>query len=124
MADKTPLERQQDAEVANTRVTDTGERIDGDPVEGDPVPVGTGMPFVPPVGAHEIPDDKGGADGQEPQADLVLRAATLEKEEEAQDAAREEKRAAKADQVKDESNPPRKAQSSTSGTSKSGNSKS
>lgn len=80
--DKTPLDRQLEAEKANARVATTGDPAERETVSGDGVPVGTGASFDPPVGTHEIPNDKGGPDGQEPTADLVLRAATLDKEQE------------------------------------------
>jgi hypothetical protein len=82
---KTPLQRQQEAEKANTRVTDTGEAAEQDEVEGEGVPLATGASFDPPVGAHEVKDE-GGPDAVD-QVDLVMRHATLEKEKEAEEAA-------------------------------------
>ena len=81
---KTPLERQQEAEKANTRVTDTGEAAERDEVEGQGVPLATGASFDPPVGTHEVKDE-GGPDAVD-QVDLVMRHATLEKEKEAEKA--------------------------------------
>lgn len=99
--EKTALDRQLEAEKENARVATTGEPAERETVEGDGVPVATGASFDPPVGTHEIPDDKGGPDGQEPTVDLVLRAATLEREKEQVEAA--EGKAAKIDADSDTS---------------------
>lgn len=97
---KTPLERQQEAEKANTRVTDTGEAAERDEVEGEGVPVGTGAPYDPPVGTHEVKDE-GGPDAVD-QVDLVLRHAQIEKEKEIEKAAKAEQAEQKSTQVKDD----------------------
>jgi hypothetical protein len=94
---KTPLERQQEAEKANTRVTDTGEAAERDEVEGDGVPLATGASYDPPVGAHEVKDE-GGPDAVD-QVDLVMRHATLEKEKEAAEAAEEDQPVHPADRT-------------------------
>lgn len=82
---KTPLQRQQEAEKANTRVAYTGEAAERDEVEGEGVPLATGASFDPPVGAHEVKDE-GGPDAVD-QVDLVMRHATMEKEKEAEETA-------------------------------------
>lgn len=115
--DKTPLDRQLEAEKANTRVATTGDPAERDTVPGDGVPVGTGASFDPPVGLHEVPDDQGGPDGQEPTADLILRAATLEKEQQQVEAAKAE--ASTTDSATKDETGPKTSRSTSKTTTKS-----